>query len=178
MRVLVASLTLAVFFGTGAFANPVLEPETELQVGDAYLPRAVQLGTPVYWSGLSGEVDNSRPPIEWPKAIHVGADEELEVTVEGPSRPASVELSIWRTVKRNGIPSRRIAHSECFPDEPSIDGCGVRLDTTEAGYPGWAMRFDNPISSGHVYVAVAFTWDGSTTFQGAWIFHGRVHMNQ
>jgi hypothetical protein len=151
-----------------AQAAPV-EIAAELQVGDALLPRAVQTGTLVYLSDASGEDDRSEPPIEWPEALEVQPGERLEIAVDNPMKPASVELNFWRATRKNGIPKRKIGHSECFTD--LFLSCQLSPDTTEAGKPAWAVTFESPVASGQLYIAANFTWP---TSQAAWLFHAQL----
>ncbi|HVM36588.1 MAG TPA: hypothetical protein VM784_14760 [Actinomycetota bacterium] len=150
--------------------------DSELHVGDQHLPRAFQKGALVYYGDVLGdEMDNSAPPIRWPRPVDVGADELVEVSVHGAgSPPTTVEFTAWRSIRRDGIPRResRIWHSECFatPLEP----CGGRPDLSSNKQPAWAFPVEIPVARGPVYIAANFTWDASHVRHAVWLFHARL----
>lgn len=158
---------------SSAQAGGPLDPVAELQAGDIAESRD-QDGLVVHLNTAFGEVDNSEPPIKWPRTMRVEAGERLAVVVSDPTRPRSVELTFWKEIRKNGVPKRKVGHSECFTQETSVLTCELTPGTTRDGKSGWAVTFEPPTSGGHLYVAANFTWERSTTHQGAWIFHAKV----
>jgi hypothetical protein len=174
VRVYAAVILVFFAFGLSAEASPMMTA-AELQVGDAHFPRAAQAGKVIYWSGPSGKVDNSRQPIRWPRPIKIGSGERLEITVDEVSQPDSVELSIWRDIRKNGIPRGRVAHSQCFTDPANPTACQLSPDLTEDGSPGWGVTLENSGSHAELYIAANLTWEAPTPSQGVWLFHARLH---
>ena len=171
MRFPVVFLMAVLAFSPAAVAGP-LDTEAELQVGGP-TPRVVQAGFLIYSDGATGEVDNSEPPVEWPEAVEAKAGEPLVVVANGAERPASIEFRFWSKLRRSGVPKKPVGKSECFTGPIPAD-CDLTPAVSEDGDPGWAVRLESPVSSGHLYVAASFTWTNSPTTQAAWLFHARV----
>lgn len=172
MRIASVCLVIALALAPTASAGP-LDAEAELQVGEGPIPLVVQAGVLIYANGLSGEVDNSTPPVEWPDAVEVEAGEPLVVVANGAEPPESIELRFWSKLRRNGLPKKPVGRSECFTGPVPLD-CDLEPAVSEDGDPGWAVALEGPVSSGHLYMSANFTWANSPTTQAVWIFHARI----
>lgn len=126
---------------------------------------AFQKSKLIFSSWKGEEVDDSFPPIKWPRALR-STSRQVTFTVHTSELPDTIEIRQWRTLRRNGIPKGKPHLTECF----LVDvGCAVRpaLSATRAG---WEVTVDVPWS-GHVYIAALGSWSDG---QVAWINHIRA----
>jgi hypothetical protein len=116
------------------------------------------------WGGE--EYDNSYPPVRWPRAMRTPGT-ELAVTITSDEMPETVELRMWKELRRNGIPRGKRHYLQCYPALVAAPGECTIEPNLAGSQTAWNVAFQPPWR-GRLYLAISAMWpDG----QVAWINH-------